>query len=207
MKRFLTILCGMLCIAFSLSGQEQSEEEYYHAGQSFVGGNVAIGKVSPYSGGLLGINYGRTLSKRFSAGVGVNVGFANPEEFIPFFSIAPFARYNVLMDGPVALYGQANLAVAMAFYDGENGGVIWPNLSAGISYRLSKHFTAFGQMGLVHLFAIPFGSMFSNGGSGSGSGSGYYPDDEWDGPGSSGSDFPILVGISNHPVIGIYYTF
>ncbi len=59
----------------------------------------------------------------FSVGVGANVGFVSPGDAIPFFSIAPFARYNFVMEGPVALYGQANLVVAMLFPEERNGGV------------------------------------------------------------------------------------
>ena len=137
-------------------------------------------------------------------GLATDFGVGNYDESVSFLMGSPFFRYNILIDGPVALFLQANLTIAAAFYDSESYGVVWPNLSGGFSYRLSDHFTAFAKMGMLSHMAFAFGSGLSDGGSSDGSWDDDYWDDEFP---FDGDGFPFFVGFTKHPVIGIYYTF
>ena len=202
MKKLLLLL--LLLSSGSLFAQRINESPYdYYGGQTFIGGDLVFGKMSDYSGALLGASFGRNITSRFAVGIGGHFLYTDMDESIPVVSAAPFARYNFIIDGPVAVYAQANLALAVAFVDSESYGVLWPNISGGMSYRLSRHFTAFAQMGLLSSIFFTFGSGMSDSGSGSGSGSGY------DGGDSSIDldDYPIIFGFTRHPSIGIYYTF
>lgn len=194
-KAFFLIL---LLSSVSLFAQRQSPYDYY-SGQTFIGGDLVLGKLSDSSGGLVGLSVGRNISPRFAIGVGGHFLFANQDDAVPVVTAAPFARYNLLIDGPVALYAQANLAVAVAFVDSESYGVFWPNLSGGLSYRLSDHFTAFAQMGLLSSVFFTFGSGMSDSGNG---GSEYGGDTPFD-----LDDYPLVVGFTRCPALGIYYTF
>lgn len=201
MKKLLVFLC-LLC-SLSLFAQKRSDLGY-QAGQNFVGADFAFLTYDDFSGGLVGVNFGRSLSERMAFGLATDFGVGNYDESVSFLMGSPFFRYNILIDGPVALFLQANLTIAAAFYDSESYGVVWPNLSGGFSYRLSDHFTAFAKMGMLSHMAFAFGSGLSDGGSSDGSWDDDYWDDEFP---FDGDGFPFFVGFTKHPVIGIYYTF
>ena len=200
MKKSLAFICLLFSVA--LFAQEKSSLGY-HAGQNFVGADFAFLTYDDFSAGLLGVNYGRSLSDRMAFGIAAGFGVGKYDESASLLSASPFFRYNVLIDGPVAVFLQANLTIAAALYDSESYGVVWPNLSGGISYRLSDHFTAFARMGVLSHMAFAFGSGFSDNGS-----SGGDWDDDWDDELPIDFDgFPFFTGFTKQPVIGIYYTF
>ena len=167
---------------------------------------MAVLNFEDLTGALVGVSYGRNLTERMAIGVTADFGLGKYEDSIPLLSASPFFRYNILIDGPVAVFFQANVTIAALFEDSKSYGVIWPNLSGGLSYRLSDHFTAFAKMGILSHMIFPFGSGFSDDGS-----SGEWDDDwkdEWKYEISSDNGgFPFFAGFTKHPAVGIYYTF
>lgn len=204
MKKTILLFCLLFSVA--LFGQERSSLDY-HAGQNFIGADMAVLHFEDFTGALVGVNFGRNLTERMAIGAAAGFGLGNYDESIPVLCASPFLRYNILIDGPVAVFLQANLTVAAVLYDSESYGIIWPNLSGGLSYRLSEHFTAFAKMGMLSHMFFAFGSGTSEGGSSGGS----WVDDwtgEWhDQTSSDNGGFPLLAGFTKQPVIGIYYTF
>jgi len=134
----------------------------------------------------MGVSVGRNISPRFAAGIGGHFLLFNDYISVSAVSVAPFVRYNFVMDGPVALYAQANLVIAAAFEKSSTAGAFWPNITAGMSYRLSEHFTAFAQMGLISTVIFTFGK---------------------DIPSLDLKETPMVCGFTRYPALGIYYTF
>lgn len=186
-----TLLLFSLLFSVALFGQERSSLDYC-AGQNFIGGDMAFVHYDDFNGAILGVNFGRNLTDRMTIGVDTDFGIGKYDDSVKLLSASPFFRYNILIDGPVAVFLQANVTIAAGLYDSDTYGVIWPNLSGGLSYRLSDHFTAFAKMGMLSYMAFTFGSGFSE------MDISDYIDT---------SEFPLFAGFTKHPVVGIYYTF
>lgn len=199
MKKVFILIASMLV---SLSAWAQYSSNGH---QSYFGASFGFGSFSDYSAGLVNVTFGKEFSDHLD--LGLSLGYASvklDETKLPGAAVTPFVRYNYLHDGPVALFAQFNLAIGAIFPKEDTYGVIWPHLTGGLSYRMSEHFTAFAQMGLLSKWFFVFSSSDSGSGSGSGggSGSGYDFDDEIE-----NGDYPLLFGATSHPTIGIYYTF
>ena len=185
--RKLFVILAVVIGSLSAYGQE-AESPGYSVGQNFIGADIGYFHYSQYSGFIVGASYLRNLSGRIGVGASVEFLHLTYGFTYPVLTATPFVRYSFLKEGPVALFAQFNVLVATAFMDSETIGVIWPNFSLGLTFRMSEHFTAFAQMGLVSLIPIPFGSGYERD-----------PDAEL--------NIPVAVGFTRHPSLGIYYTF